>query len=392
LIAGLCAAHPAHSATELTGCLASLRLAAPAHRVAPTDFDRLTANAKVVERTKTASRNQAEFKETWWDYVAKLVDDERVVDGKRILEANAKALAAIADRFGVDAAVVVAIFGVESNYSARAGDIPVLDAWLTRACDEGKPLWQANVFAAIRMLRDGRVDADSFTGSWSGAFGLTQFIPTSFEELAVDGDGDGRIDLYTSLPDALASTANHLVKRTTWLAGVPAIVEVKLPAALAALLAPQQEQRLTAQRRSLEDWARKGVVATAGAPLAGATPAYLFAPTGSGGPVFLASSNFDALLAYNNATKYAFAVGLLAQRLAGGAGVLAPWPTDDPGLSRREIRELQTLLAARGHDVGNADGMPGERTREAIRAEQQRLGLTVDGRAGVRILAALKRP
>lgn len=371
--------------------MAQLRAGAPANGVAAADFDRLTAGAARVERTVVARQEQPEFVETWWDYIAKMVDDERVEDGARVLQQQAAALAAIEARFRVDRAVVLAIFGVESNYSGRSGEIPVLDAWLTRACTETNPLWRANVYAALRLLRDGRVDPTHFKGSWSGAFGMTQFIPTSFEALAVDGDDDGRIDLYGSLPDALASTAHHLVNRTAWAFGVAPLIEVRLPPALVATLAPEREQHLSGKRRSLAQWARLGVKSAPGMPLRGATVAALFAPAGAAGPHFLVTANFSALLAYNRSTKYALAVGLLAQRLAGGSDLQAAWPTDDPGLSRRGIRELQTLLIERGHALGAADGVPGERTRAAIRAEQERLQLPVDGRAGRKILLALKR-
>lgn len=391
-LAGLLVAKASVAAPEIGACLASLRPTAPSQRVSLADFDKFTANTKIIERTIAARANQAELKDTWWDYIAKAVDDERIEGGRRILTQHAAALATIEANYEVDRAAVVAVFGVESNYGARPGDIPVLDAWVTRACTEERALWRANVFASIRLLRDGIVDRASFTGSWGGAFGLTQFIPTSFESLAVDGDGDGRIDLYNSLPDAMASTANHLTRRVRWIAGVAPALEVRLPKGLASAVVPEVEQRLSQTQRSLRQWAQLGAIRADGAALQGEAGAHVFAPVGAAGPLFLVTANFDALLAYNNSTKYALAVSLLAQRMAGGSALVTPWPTDDPGLSRQQIRELQALLAARGHDVGKPDGIPGERTREAIRAEQQRLGLVVDGRAGQKVLAALRQP
>ncbi|GAA4325635.1 hypothetical protein GCM10023144_08180 [Pigmentiphaga soli] len=396
----LSAAGVAHAqqgpALDTAACLARLRTGAPANGVAVADFDRLTQDASLLPATAAAARVQPETKETWWDYLAKTVDDERVADGRAIVEREREPLAAIADRYQVDGQALVAIFGIETNYGRQLGKTRVLDAWLTRACTESNPLWARNAYAALRLLRDGVVDPAWFVGSWSGAFGMTQFIPTSFFELAADGDGDGRIDLYGSLPDALASTASHLRKRRAqWTRGLPAVIEVRLPAALAATLPPQPDAEYAgADRRPLADWTARGVTRADGGPLAAsadpAATAYLFAPTGGRGPVFLATGNFDAILHYNQSRKYALAVGLLAARIQGAPPLATPWPTDDPGLSRREIRELQALLAARGHDVGEPDGIPGSRTRDAIRAEQERLGFEPDGRPGQRILGALR--
>jgi membrane-bound lytic murein transglycosylase B len=232
---------------------------------------------------------------------------------------------------------------------------------------------------------------------------MTQFIPTSFYELAADGDGDGRIDLYGSLPDALASTANHLLKRrATWTRGLPAVIEVRVPPAVAATMpaSPDAEIMNRDDKRPLSQWAGEGVTRADGTPLSsvpmaqpwGSVPAYLFAPTGSQGPVFLATRNFDAILHYNQSHKYALAVSLLTNRLRGDAGLVTAWPTDDPGLSRAQIKTLQGLLAARGYDIGTPDGIPGSKTRQAVAAEQQRLGLPQDGRVGYKILSALQKP
>jgi hypothetical protein len=226
---------------------------------------------------------------------------------------------------------------------------------------------------------------------------MTQFIPTTFFELAADGDGDGKIDLYHSLPDALASTANHLrSRRAQWTRGLPAVIEVRLPPSIAATVPPGADAEFAApdDRRSLAQWAQQGVTRADGVPLAEQAPeqqAYLFAPTGAGGPVFLTTTNFDAILHYNRSRKYALAVGVLVNRIEGGPELATPWPTDDPGLSRVQIRELQTALLAHGNDIGAADGVPGAKTRDAIALEQQRLGLPVDGRPGRRILDALKQ-
>ena len=228
----------------------------------------------------------------------------------------------IGQQYQVDPATLVAIFGIETNYGRQIGKTNVLNAWLTRACTENKPLWEKNAYASVRLLRDGVVPADNFVGSWSGAFGMTQFIPTSFYELAADGDGDGRIDLYNSLPDALASTANHLRKRRAkWTMGLPAVVEVRLPAELAATIPPEPDAEYVGakDRRTIAQWVQAGVKQGNGAALKLSSgegeQAYLFAPTGSRGPVFLATVNFDAILHYNQSRRYALAVALLLNRL-----------------------------------------------------------------------------
>uniref|UniRef100_UPI0039EED97C lytic murein transglycosylase n=1 Tax=Bordetella sputigena TaxID=1416810 RepID=UPI0039EED97C len=394
-------AAPAEQDRDPAQCLAQLRTNAPANGITVADFDLYTQNTRLLAVTVAAAKAQPEGKETWWDYIAKTVDDQRVADGQGVMDKSRDALNAIDDRYQIDSEPLVAIFGIETNYGSQLGKVDVLNAWLTRACTEQKPLWVKNVYASVRLLRDGTVTRESFIGSWSGAFGMTQFIPTSFYELAADGDGDGRIDLYGSLPDALASTANHLLKRkATWTRGMPAIIEVRLPPSIAATLPPSPDAEIMNRddRRSLSQWSDTGVTRADGTPLSTvaiaqpwqAVQAYLFAPTGSRGPVFLATRNFDAILHYNQSHKYALAVSLLTNRLKGGPGLIAAWPTDDPGLSRAQIKELQGLLAARGYDVGTPDGIPGSKTRQAVAAEQQRLGLPQDGRVGYKIYSALK--
>jgi lytic murein transglycosylase len=396
-------AQPAEQDADPAQCLATLRTSAPANGVSVADFDRYTQGSKLLATTVAAAKAQPEGKETWWDYIAKTVDDQRVNEGRAVLEKSRTALDAIDDKYRVDSEPLVAIFGIETNFGSQLGKVDVLNAWLTRACTEQKPLWVKNVYASVRLLRDGTVTRETFIGSWSGAFGMTQFIPTSFYELAADGDGDGRIDLYGSLPDALASTANHLLKRrATWTRGLPAVIEVRVPPAVAATMpaSPDAEIMNRDDKRPLSQWAGEGVTRADGTPLSSVSmaqpwesvPAYLFAPTGSQGPVFLATRNFDAILHYNQSHKYALAVSLLTNRLRGDAGLLTAWPTDDPGLSRAQIKTLQGLLAARGYDVGTPDGIPGSKTRQAVAAEQQRLGLPQDGRVGYKIFSALQKP
>lgn len=392
LLVGVAAALPV-DADPLPQCLAELRAQSPKNRVSTADFDRLTAGARILERVIASRASQAEVVDLWWDYVPRVVDDQRVGEGRDLVVRWDAVLTGIEGRFGVDRTVVTAIWGIETNYGATRGSLPLLDVWITRACTEQRPLWRANVFASLRLLRDGVVSQEAFVGSWGGAFGLTQFIPTSYEELGVDGDGDGRPDLVHSVPDALASTANHLVRRTRWVTGLPAAFEVRVPPGLVRGVPSVDETWRRDDVRAIAQWARAGVTAAGEQPLPHdlAARASLFFPAGAEGPAFLVTDNFDALLAYNRSTKYALSVALLARRIAGAPRAPErPWPTDDPGLGREGIREIQALLTARGHDIGDADGIPGPRTREAVRAEQRRLGLPEDGRTGERIRQALR--
>ncbi|PWF25297.1 lytic murein transglycosylase [Corticimicrobacter populi] len=393
---------------DTAACLQQLRPQAVANGVSLADFDRYTQGATLLASTVSSARRQPEGREAWWDYLAKTVDDERIADGRAVLQRPdlTQPLQDIGQRYAVDPAALVAIFGIESNYGRQMGRTKVLDAWLTRACTERNPLWKKNVYASIRLLRDGIVPEEGFVGSWSGAFGMTQFIPTSFYELAADGDGDGHIDLYNSFADALASSASHLRKRgVRWAHNVPPVIEVSLPAALAQTLPERPDAEvLNKEFRTLAQWRDAGVTQATGADLLqsawhtgseisastlGAEPANLFAPAGRNGPVFLTTGNFNSILHYNQSRRYALAVSLLANSLQGQQVLVHDWPTDDGGLSRAEIRQLQQWLLDRGHDVGTPDGIPGLKTREAISAEQQRLGLPEDGRAGRRVYNAL---
>ena len=241
---------------------ASCAQGATANGLTLADWDKYTAGAKLLPTTVSPAKGQPEGRESWWDYIAKTVDDERVADGKMMMKKVGSQLNTIGQQYQVDPATLVAIFGIETNYGRQIGKTNVLNAWLTRACTENKPLWEKNAYASVRLLRDGVVPADNFVGSWSGAFGMTQFIPTSFYELAADGDGDGRIDLYNSLPDALASTANHPRKRRAkWTMGLPAVVEVRLPAELAATIPPEPDAEYVGakDRRTIAQWVQAGV-------------------------------------------------------------------------------------------------------------------------------------
>jgi membrane-bound lytic murein transglycosylase B len=238
------------------------------------------------------------------------------------------------------------------------------------------------LIATLHILQSGDMSPEELVGSWAGAFGQTQFMPSTFQRTAVDFDGDGRRDIVGSVPDALGSAANYL-KRAGWKSGEPWGYEVRLPANYNG---PSGRR----DRRALAEWGRLGLRRSDGQALSGSGSAALLLPAGTAGPAFLVFGNFDAIYSYNAAESYALAIAHLSDRLRGGAPFEMPWPTDDPGLSRAERRELQERLNARGFDVGAPDGVVGPRTRAAIEAFQAAAGLPVDGHAGMRVLGALR--
>lgn len=366
-------------------CLAKLRGEAAAKGVRGDTFDTHTAALAPDMAVIGFLDAQPEFVTPIWDYLAALVDEERVADGRAMLAQWKEVLAEVERRYGVDAETVVAVWGVESNYGRNFGSRPLLTSLSTLSCfGRRQAFFRGEFFTTLKILQEGHVAPERLTGSWAGAFGHTQFMPSTFMRLAVDFDGDGRRDLIDSVPDALASTANFL-KRAGWRSDLPWGFEVRLPRGMDTSDAGRRN------KQPMAEWAARGVRRADGSALpAGGAPAGLMLPAGREGPAFLVTRNFDALYSYNAAESYGLAIAHLSDRLRGGAPFVAAWPTDDPGLSRAERRELQQLLIARGHDIGEADGMIGARTREALQREQAALGLPADGRAGQRALQALR--
>ena len=367
-------------------CLSGLRPAAAAAGINQATFDTYATTVVPDMTVLDLLDAQPEFTTPIWDYLAALVDQQRVDDGQAMLKTHAAILAQVAQQYGVDAQTVVAVWGVESDYGKTFGKRPLLTSLATLSCfGRRQAFFRGEFFATLKLLQSGDLKPEGLTGSWAGAFGHTQFMPTTYQRIAVDGDGDGRRDLVGSIPDALASTANYL-KRAGWRTGEPWGYEVKLPAGFDASLAGRKN------KRPLNDWIARGVTRIDGTPVLPAdTQAGVLLPAGAKGPAFLVFRNFDAIYSYNAAESYALAIATLSDRLRGGAALVTPWPTDDPGLGRGERKQLQKLLLARGHAIGEADGMIGTLTRRAIVLEQQRLGLQPqDGRAGMKILTALQ--
>ena len=322
-----------------------------------------------------------------WDYMGRIISETRVSEGRQKLVEQKALLDEIEAKLGVDRHVVVAIWGIESSYGVLPGKRPVIRSLATLAiADPRRPAFRRKeLIAALQIVARGDVAADSMWGSWAGAMGHTQFMPSSFLARAVDFDGDGRRDIWQSVPDALASTASYL-KQSGWQTGDAWGLEVVLPAGFVYRSAGPRDAR------ELDEWRALGLAPPAGRPWPpGLSRAALLLPAGMHGPAFLVGGNFHAILKYNNATLYALAVGHLADRLAGHPSLAALWPTDDPPLDLAGRKELQRYLAAEGHDVGGIDGIIGDGTRSAVRAWQAEQGIPADGWAGSLLLEHLRR-
>ena len=381
-------APPAVDPAQFSTCLNEL-IAAPAFsRITPATFARATDGLQADPSVLVLLNRQPEFSMPVWDYIAVLGDDERGADGRAAHARWRDALQKIEHQSGVAPNVVIGVWGVESNFGQNLGGRPLVQSLATLSCfGRRQSYFRGEFAAALRILQEGHIAPDKLVGSWAGAFRQTQFMPSTFFRSAVDFDGDGRRDIVDSVPDALASTAKFL-QNAGYRRGEPWGFEVRLPAGLDTSDASRKN------KRPIDAWRSAGVTLADGSPLPGSLPSAGLMIPARGGPAFLVGRNFDTLYSYNASENYALAIAQLSNLVANPGGSVAfvtPWPTDDAGLSRAQNRELQTLLLARGHDIGSADGMIGAKTREAIKAEQQKLGMKPDGRAGQKLLAALRR-
>lgn len=380
LAAALLVTAPARA--DFAGCLSGLRDSAASAGVSARTIAASTDGLEPNDAVSFMGK-QPEFTTPIWDYMSALVDEERVEQGVAMLRKYDSALRAAQQRYGVDPATVVAVWGVESDFGKNFGKRPVVQSLATLACEAPRrnDYWRKEFVAALKILDSGDILPEEFMGSWAGAFGHTQFMPSTFLGTAVDLDGDGRRNIASSAPDSLGSTANFL-RKGGWRAGEPWGFEVKLPEGYSG---PSGRTR----RLPMSAWAAKGIARIDGGGLGDGTAALLL-PAGREGPAFLVTRNFDAVYGYNAAESYALAICVLSDRLRGRPGIQTPWPTDDPGLSREERRELQALLARQGYDIGDADGVIGTKTKEAIADFQSRVGLPRNGRASLKVLNALK--
>ena len=343
-------------------------------------------DVRYVPRAVTSDRAQPEFTRAVWDYVDLIVSPARVQRGQAKLAEVQPQLDAATAQYAVPQATIVAIWGMESDYGANYGDIPTIDALATLGFEGRREAWaKQQLMAALKILRSGDIDRPHMIGSWAGAMGQTQFIPSAFLLFAVDADGDGKRDIWGSMADVTASTANFLA-HSGWQPGQAWGAEVKLPDGFDAGRADDSLRQTSAQ------WAGEGVQSLDGSPLPELPDGAVLLPAGARGPAFLVGANFRTLLRYNNSTSYALAVSLLAQRIAGGPGVQGAWPRDLQPLAREQLKAMQQALNDRGLNAGEVDGQMGPATRQALRAWQRSRNLPADGFPTLDQLAQLQAP
>jgi lytic murein transglycosylase len=369
---------------DFRSCLAGLKGEAAAKGVSGATYDAATSGVQPDMKILELMDNQPEFKTPIWDYLGFLVDEERVEEGRAAMSRAGSALAEAERRFGVDRHVIAGVWGVESNFGKDIGGRPLVQSLATLSCvpNRRQGYFRGEFFATLQIIQRGDVAANRLNGSWAGAFGHTQFMPSTFLRLAVDLDGDGRRDVVDSVPDALGSTANFL-KKAGWVTGLPWGYEVRLPSGYGGTSG-------RGNKRPLSAWAAAGITRIDGRPLSGDYNAGLLLPAGANGPAFLVTRNFDALYSYNAAESYGLAIAILSERLRGNPGIRTAWPTDDPPLSRAERRELQRLLADVVAAGGEPDGKIGQKTRDAVKEIEKAMGMPLRGRPGGKVLAALR--
>ncbi|WP_226780142.1 lytic murein transglycosylase [Oceaniglobus trochenteri] len=365
--------------------LRDFRARALAQGISGAVFDRavqgISYDPKVIER----DRNQSEFTKTIWDYLDTAASDLRVANGKKALARHDTVLDRIEAKYGVDKEVVTAIWGLESAYGTFKGSNDVVQSLATLAYDARRSaFFEEQLVAALKILEAGDVPPRAMTGSWAGAMGHTQFIPTSFLTYAVDLTGDGKRDIWGDDPtDALASTAAYL-SRFGWTRGQPWGVEVRLPEGFDYASANRENTRLPSQ------WAQLGVLGMDGKPVADHGRASVLLPAGAEGAAFLVFDNFAVIERYNTADAYVIGVGHLADRIAGGAPIQSDWPRGDRALTFDERQEMQRLLTGKGFDTKGIDGRIGPLTIQAVRDFQRSVGQAPDGYASLAILNRLR--
>jgi lytic murein transglycosylase len=373
------------AAANFSACVAGMWPDAARRNITRENFERFTAGLTPDLRIMDLMDAQPEFTKSVWDYLDILVSDNRLAKGKEILAKYKPQFDAMEKAYGVDRNIIAAFWGIESNYSTQIGDRSVLQSTATLSCVGRRQAYFKDEFlAALEILNHGDLTPEQMHGSWAGAFGATQFMPTVYKRYAVDADGDGRRDIVDDPADVIASTANNL-KKDGWQTGQPWGYEVSVPKDFNYMLADR------AKTMTMTQWDHLGVKRANNQPYPHpADKAYLLAPAGSEGPSFLMLQNFRVIMKYNPAEAYALAVGHFADRLRGGQPFVQPWPRQERELSKAERLELQQLLAQRGFYKGTPDGQFGGETRQALRNFQASIGAPADGFATANTLEQLR--
>lgn len=348
-------------------------------------FEQAFAGFTPSDRIMELTRSQPESVKTTGQYVADAVSSTRISTGRRMRGEWSQTLGGAERLWGVQAEIILAIWGMETNYGSYMGGNNVIHALATLTYGNYRyDFFKGELLTALQILTAGHVTVPQMVGSWAGAMGHTQFMPSSFMAYAVDYNGNGKRDIWNSVPDALGSAANYL-KSHGWRPGETWGYEVQLPAGF------DYGRAWDVDRQTLGQWEAMGVRRTGGRPFPRHDDmARIFMPAGGGGPIFLLLHNFDVIKRYNNSNSYALSVGHLADRILGVGPFARPFPANEVGLTRSQREELQSLLNRRGYNVGAPDGVIGPRTRAGIIAFQRAAGLLPDGHASGALLAALR--
>ncbi len=371
--------------TSFSQCVARLGERARTEGLTSPTVAQALAGVRYEQQVIDADRRQPEFVDTFANYLDRRLTPERIATGKALLQQHRALLARLQQQYGVPAQVLVSFWGLETNYGSFFGKIPVLNSLATLACDERRASYfSEELMNALRLVNRGEATPSQMVGSWAGAMGHTQFMPSTWLRYAADGDGDGRVDLWNSTADALTSAA-HYLQQIGWRRDQRWGDEVVLPASFAYELTGRQRPQM------LSRWRELGVSGTAGAPVGGdpARSLALIVPSGHRGPAFLVGDNFEVILRWNRSESYALAVGLLADRLVGAAPLRVAPPADAPRLSRAQVEAMQRKLVALGFATGEVDGVLGPATRDALRRFQQQRGMVADGFPDTPVLQAL---
>ncbi len=366
------------------GFIASLWPMAEALGVSRETFDRAFEGVAFDPKVVAETQRQAEFTIPIWSYIGAAAAPDRIARGRGRAQEVAPWLAKASRTYGVDPGVIMGIWGLETDFGAAPGSFDVVRSLASLAFVRFRDdYFRDELLSALAILQEGDIAPRAMSGSWAGAMGQTQFMPSSFLAYAVDFDGAGRRDIWTSEADAIGSTANYLVGHG-WMRDLPWGFEVALPAQFALADAD------SAKTAPFSAFAARGVVRADGRPFPAIGEGRLLLPAGLKGPIFLVTANFDVIKEYNSSTAYALAVALLGDAVNGGSSLVASWPASDRALSPAEVRNLQATLKRMGYDPGEVDGMVGDGLRAAVRKYQERNGLPPDGYADVALLKRIE--
>lgn len=377
--------HAEASNPEFGECISKMKDQARMEGISDKTIHQVLGKVRYLPRVIELDRRQPEFTQTFASYFNARINEERVQRGRELLTRHRALLRQIEQESGIPAQFLVSFWGLETNYGGFFGDFRVTDSLATLACDPRRSsFFTQELFNAMRIVDAGDIAAERMIGSWAGAMGHMQFMPSTFLQYAKDIDGDGRRDLWGSIPDAMGSAANFL-RQLGWVAGLNWGQEVRLPPSFDYSLAGRD------QMMSYAEWERLGVAALSGASLGPAEhKAALLVPSGYQGPAFLVTQNFHVIMRWNRSEFYALSVGHLADRIAGAMGLHRLPPVETVKISREQVRQLQKDLLSLGIDAGEADGVLGSATRKAISRFQQRTQRIADGHLDTALLIAIR--